>query len=50
MQSFQPKKNGKIYIEFSIEFQVKFDINNAKFRKHGYFVLKLTIWLRSLKF
>ena len=32
MQSFQPKKNGKIYIEFSIEFQVKFNINNVKFQ------------------
>ena len=32
MQSFQPKKNGKIYIEFSIEFQVKLNINNVEFQ------------------
>ena len=34
MLNFQ-KKKGKIYIEFSIEFQVKLDINNVKFQSKG---------------
>ena len=29
---FQKKLSGKIYIEFSIEFQVKLNINNVEFQ------------------